>query len=303
MCYSVYTNSIICVKLLQLRICDGTQVEIRKIALIGILGVNMGKIIAIANQKGGVGKTTTSVNLSAALAEEGKRVLLIDLDPQGNTTSGLGVEKTLKRNVYDMLVNNADIRECMQKGIFKEMDLVPSTVDLAGAEIEMLDLPQHEFILKDQIAEVNDQYDFVIIDCPPSLNLLTVNALTTADSVLVPIQCEFYAMEGLTQLMYTIQLVQKKLNPELRLEGVVFTMYDSRTNLSQQVVESVKSYLKDKVYDTIIPRNVRLAEAPSHGMSIFEYDPHSTGADAYRKLAKEVEMFHVEHSEAEESNN
>lgn len=303
MCYSVYTNNIICVKRLQLRICDGTQAEIRKIALIGILGVNMGKIIAIANQKGGVGKTTTSVNLSAALAEEGKRVLLIDLDPQGNTTSGLGVEKTLKRNVYDMLVNNADIRECMQKGIFKEMDLVPSTVDLAGAEIEMLDLPQHEFILKDQIAEVNDQYDFVIIDCPPSLNLLTVNALTTADSVLVPIQCEFYAMEGLTQLMYTIQLVQKKLNPELRLEGVVFTMYDSRTNLSQQVVESVKSYLKDKVYDTIIPRNVRLAEAPSHGMSIFEYDPHSTGADAYRKLAKEVEMFHVEHSEAEESNN
>ena len=256
----------------------------------------MGRIIAIANQKGGVGKTTTSINLSAALADEGKRVLLVDLDPQGNSTSGLGVEKTLKRNVYDMLVNDTGIEACTQKGIFKAMDLVPSTVDLAGAEIEMLDLPKHEFILKKKISSVEDQYDYIIIDCPPSLNLLTVNALTTANSVLVPIQCEFYAMEGLTQLMYTIQLVQKKLNPELRLEGVVFTMYDSRTNLSQEVVDSVKSYLKEKVYDTIIPRNVRLAEAPSHGMSIFEYDPRSTGAEAYKKLAKEVEMFHVEHS-------
>lgn len=256
----------------------------------------MGKIIAVANQKGGVGKTTTSINLSAAFGDMGLRVLLVDLDPQGNTTSGLGVEKTPKRNVYDMLVNDRDINECIQKGVYKSLDVIPSTVDLAGAEIEMLDLPSHEFILKDKLSEVIEQYDYVMIDCPPSLNLLTVNALTAANSVLVPIQCEFYAMEGLTQLMYTIQLCQRKLNPSLEIEGVVFTMYDARTNLSQQVVDSVKQYLKEKVYETVIPRNVRLAEAPSHGMSIFEYDPRSTGAEAYRELAKEVRMFHVEHS-------
>lgn len=248
----------------------------------------MGRIIAIANQKGGVGKTTTSVNLSAALAEEGKRVLLVDLDPQGNTTSGLGIEKTLKKTVYDLLVNDASSSECIKRGVFKTLDVIPSTVDLAGAEIEMLDIERHEFILKKKLRSVENEYDFILIDCPPSLNLLTVNALTTASSVLVPIQCEFYAMEGLTQLMYTIQLVQKKLNPALNLEGIVFTMFDARTNLSQQVVDSVRQYLKDKVFDTVIPRNVRLAEAPSHGMSIFEYDPRSTGAEAYRKLAKEV---------------
>ncbi|MBQ6678890.1 MAG: ParA family protein [Lachnospiraceae bacterium] len=248
----------------------------------------MGRIIAIANQKGGVGKTTTAINLSAALAEKGKKVLLIDMDPQGNATSGLGVPKVREGNTYDMLVNNRPAEKCIQKDVCPGLDLIPSTVDLAGAEIEMLELERHEFILKKKLRRISGAYDFVLIDCPPSLNLLTVNALTTANSVLVPIQCEFYAMEGLTQLLYTVQLVQKKLNPGLEMEGVVFTMYDVRTNLSQQVVESVRQYLKEKVYDTIIPRNVRLAEAPSHGMSIMEYDPRSSGAEAYRKLADEV---------------
>ena len=248
----------------------------------------MGRIIAIANQKGGVGKTTTSVNLSAALTEKGKKVLLIDLDPQGNSTSGLGIDKNENNTIYHLLVEDIHADQCVRKHVWHGLDLIPSTVNLAGAEIEMLDIPRHEFILKQKLREIENNYDYIIIDCPPSLNLLTVNALTTANSVLVPIQCEFYAMEGLTQLMYTIQLVQKKLNPSLQMEGVVFTMYDVRTNLSQQVVDSVKQYLKDKVYDTIIPRNVRLAEAPSHGMPIMEYDSRSNGAEAYRKLADEV---------------
>jgi len=252
----------------------------------------MAKIIAIANQKGGVGKTTTAINLSAALAEAGKRTLLIDLDPQGNATSGLGVDKSKGSSVYDLLVNDSPIEDCIRSNVWESLDLISSTVDLAGAEIEMLDLPEHEFVLRNQMRQVEKNYDYILIDCPPSLNLLTVNALTTAGSVLVPIQCEFYAMEGLTQLMITIQLVQKKLNPSLAIEGVVFTMYDIRTNLSQQVVESVKQHLKDKVYNTIIPRNVRLAEAPSHGLPILEYDNRSTGAEAYRKLAAEV----IEHS-------
>ncbi|MBR3403978.1 MAG: ParA family protein [Firmicutes bacterium] len=251
----------------------------------------MGRIIAIANQKGGVGKTTTAINLSAALVEKGKKVLLIDLDPQGNSTSGLGIDKNEQNTIYHLLVEDLDIVTCIRKSVWKALDLIPSTVNLAGAEIEMLDIPRHEFILKTKIHDIENDYDYVIIDCPPSLNLLTVNALTTANSVLVPIQCEFYAMEGLTQLMYTIQLVQKKLNPSLRMEGVVFTMYDVRTNLSQQVVDSVKQYLKDKVYETIIPRNVRLAEAPSHGMPILEYDSRSTGAYAYRRLAEEVIQY------------
>ncbi len=252
----------------------------------------MGRIIAIANQKGGVGKTTTSINLSAALSEKGKSVLLLDLDPQGNSTSGLGVDKNEANTIYDLLVNDTPVENCIRKNVWRTMDMIPSTVNLAGAEIEMLDIPRHEFILKQQLMTIEPQYDFIIIDCPPSLNLLTVNALTTANSVLVPIQCEFYAMEGLTQLMYTIQLVQKKLNPSLQMEGVVFTMYDVRTNLSQQVVDSVKQYLRDKVYDTIIPRNVRLAEAPSHGMPIMEYESRSSGAEAYRKLADEVIRYH-----------
>lgn len=248
----------------------------------------MGRIIAIANQKGGVGKTTTAINLCAALDEKGKKVLLVDMDPQGNATSGLGVDKNQKHTVYDLLVDDVNAADCILKKVYGNLDLMPSTVDLAGAEIEMLDIERHEFILKKKLRKLEKEYDFILIDCPPSLNLLTVNALTTANYVLVPIQCEFYAMEGLTQLMYTIQLVQKKLNPGLEIEGVVFTMYDVRTNLSGQVVESVKQYLKDKVYKTIIPRNVRLAEAPSHGMPIIEYDPKSAGATAYRKLADEV---------------
>jgi len=251
----------------------------------------MGRIIAIANQKGGVGKTTTSINLSAALADKGKKVLLIDMDPQGNSTSGLGVQKGQPNTIYDLLVNNVTAKECIRKNVSGSVDLIPSTVDLAGAEIEMLDIDKHEFILKRKLRQIEDDYDYIVIDCPPSLNLLTVNALTTATSVLVPIQCEFYAMEGLTQLLYTIQLVQKKLNPSLRMEGVVFTMFDARTNLSQQVVDSVKEYLKEKVYNTIIPRNVRLAEAPSHGLSIFDYDSRSQGAEAYRQLAEEVLKF------------
>lgn len=254
----------------------------------------MGRIIAIANQKGGVGKTTTAINLAAALAEKGKKVLLIDMDPQGNSTSGLGVEKNGENTVYDLLVNEITAKDAIRVNAASSLDLIPSTVDLAGAEIEMLDIDRHEYILKEKIAEVAADYDYILIDCPPSLNLLTVNALTTAQSVLVPIQCEFYAMEGLTQLIYTIQLVQKKLNPDLKIEGVLFTMYDARTNLSQEVVDSVKQNLQERTYETLIPRNVRLAEAPSHGMSIFEYDPHSSGAEAYRKLAAEVEMFHVE---------
>ncbi len=257
-----------------------------------IIGLNeggvMGRIIAVANQKGGVGKTTTAINLSAALAEKGMRVLLADLDPQGNSTSGLGVDKSGDGNVYDLLINNYTVSRCLRKGVWMSLDLIPSTVDLAGAEIEMLDLDRHEFVLKRKLRSIAQDYDYILIDCPPSLNILTVNALTAANSVLIPIQCEFYAMEGLTQLMYTIRLVKKKLNPGLYIEGIACTMYDARTNFSQQVVDSVREYLKDQVYETIIPRNVRLAEAPSHGMPILEYDSRSAGAEAYRRLAAEI---------------
>lgn len=247
------------------------------------------KVIAIANQKGGVGKTTTSINLSACLAEAGKKVLTIDIDPQGNTTSGLGVErKDINNTVYEMLLEECTIEDCIIKNVIEKLDVVPSNVNLAGAEIDLIGIDNREFIMKKNVEKIKDKYDYIIIDCPPSLNMLTVNAMTTANTVLVPIQCEYYALEGLTQLMHTINLVKKKLNPELEIEGVVFTMYDARTNLSLQVVENVKNNLKQNIYKTIIPRNIRLAEAPSHGMPINLYDSKSTGAESYRNLAKEV---------------
>lgn len=249
----------------------------------------MGKVISIANQKGGVGKTTTTINLSACLAEAGKRVLVIDMDPQGNTTSGLGIEKDEAENtIYEVILRTVDIKDAIIKDIFDNLDIIPSNVNLAGAEIDLIDVDNREYILKDSLAEVKDNYDFIILDCPPSLSMLTVNAMTASNTVLVPIQCEYYALEGLTQLMHTINLVKKKLNKKLELEGVVFTMYDSRTNLSLQVVENVKDNLQEKIYKTIIPRNIRLAEAPSHGLPINIYDKRSTGAESYRNLAKEV---------------
>lgn len=249
----------------------------------------MGRTIAIANQKGGVGKTTTAINLAACLAEKGNSVLVIDIDPQGNTTSGLGInKKKLKETVYDMMLGECTLEECKAKSCMKNLYVLPSDVDLAGAEIELIGVDDREFILKKLIDPVRDQYDFIIIDCPPSLNMLTVNAMTTANTVLVPIQCEYYALEGLSQLMHTIDLVQKRLNPDLEMEGVVFTMYDARTNLSLQVVENVKKNLKQNIYKTIIPRNVRLAEAPSHGLPINLYDSKSAGAEGYRHLADEV---------------
>ena len=249
----------------------------------------MGRTIAIANQKGGVGKSTTAINLSACLAEMGKKVLAIDIDPQGNTTSGLGIEKDdVENTVYELLLGDSSIQECIIPLEFDNLSLIPSNVNLAGAEIELIDVEGKEYVLRNAVDEVREEYDFIIIDCPPSLNMLTINAMTTADSVLVPIQCEYYALEGLSQLMHTIDLVQDRLNASLEIEGVVFTMYDARTNLSIEVVESVKSSLNRTIYKTIIPRNVRLAEAPSHGMSINLYDSRSTGAESYRLLAEEV---------------
>lgn len=249
----------------------------------------MGRIIAVANQKGGVGKTTTAINLSACLAEREKKVLTIDMDPQGNTTSGLGVDKNECENtVYEMILGECTFEEAMIHTEFENLDLIPSNVNLAGAEIELLNNENREYVLRDEISKVRENYDFIIIDCPPSLNMLTVNAMTTASTVLVPIQCEYYALEGLTQLIYTINLIQERLNPSLRMEGVVFTMYDARTNLSLQVVENVKNNLDTTIYKTIIPRNVRLAEAPSHGKPINIYDSKSTGAESYRLLAEEV---------------
>lgn len=249
----------------------------------------MGRIIAVANQKGGVGKTTTAINLSACLAECGKKVLTIDTDPQGNTTSGLGVEKDeLDNTVYELMLDECTIKGCIVKTEIENLDLIPSNVNLAGAEIELLGINDKEYILKNAVDYIKDDYDFIIIDCPPSLNMLTVNAMTTANTVLVPIQCEYYALEGLSQLLHTIGLVQERLNPNLEMEGVVFTMYDARTNLSLQVVENVKKNLDTIIYKTIIPRSVRLAEAPSHGMPINLYDSKSAGAESYRMLAKEV---------------
>ena len=249
----------------------------------------MGRTIVIANQKGGVGKTTTAINLSASLAEAEKKVLVIDIDPQGNTTSGFGIEKDEQENtIYELLLGECEIEECMIVTEFDDLTIIPSNVNLAAAEIELVGIEEKEYILKKALDKVRDKYDFIIIDCPPSLSMLTINAMCAADTVLVPIQCEYYALEGLTQLIHTINLVKERLNPELEMEGVVFTMYDARTNLSLQVVEKVKNNLNQEIYKTIIPRNVRLAEAPSHGMPVNKYDSKSTGAESYRLLAEEV---------------
>lgn len=249
----------------------------------------MGRVIAIANQKGGVGKTTTSINLSSCIAAKGKKVLVVDIDPQGNTTSGYGIEKNdLDNTIYELMLGDCSIEDCIIKDVIENISILPSNVNLAAAEIELIGVDKKEYILKNEIDWVKDRYDYIIIDCPPSLSLLTVNAMTTADSVLVPIQCEYYALEGLSQLIHTVNLVKERLNPNLEMEGVVFTMYDSRTNLSAQVVENVKSHLNQKVYRTVIPRNIRLAEAPSYGQPINIYDPKSAGAESYLALAEEV---------------
>lgn len=249
----------------------------------------MGKTIAIVNQKGGVGKSTTAVNLGACMAEKGKSVLLIDIDPQGNATSGVGIDKSnLEHSVYDVLIGGVAIRSVIRETNIEQLSVLPANIDLAGAEIELVSMISRESRLTRIVEEIINDFDYIFFDCPPSLGLLTVNALTAANSIIVPIQCEYYALEGLGQLVKTIDLVQNNLNPDLKIEGVLLTMYDARTNLSQQVIEEVKKYFQEKVYNTIIPRNVRLSEAPSFGKPIILYDPNSKGAIAYRDLAKEV---------------
>ncbi len=247
----------------------------------------MSRIIAVSNQKGGVGKTTTSVNLAACVAEQGRNVLLIDTDPQGNATSGLGQNAKGRPSVYNVLLGESSAENAVIPTPFGPLSLLPSSIELAGAEIELVGMPARETLLRQALSSIRDRYDYIFIDCPPSLSLLTLNAMTAADSVLIPIQCEYYALEGVGQLMNTLQLVKKRLNPALEIEGVALTMLDGRTNLGLQVVQEVKKYFKDRVYGAIIPRNVRLSEAPSHGLPINVYDPRSTGADAYRRLAAE----------------
>lgn len=255
----------------------------------------MGYVIALANQKGGVGKTTTSVNLGACLADAGKKALLIDLDPQGNATSGLGIDKKdIDESVYDVLINDVDLKKVILHSSHQGLDIVPTTIALSGAEVELTNLMARETRLKDAFGDVKDEYDYILIDCPPSLGLLTINAFTACDSILIPVQSEYYALEGLSQLLNTIKLVRKHFNSALKIEGVLLTMYDKRTNLGQQVNAEVKKYFGDQVYETIIPRNVRLSEAPSHGQAIVDYDKRSTGAKVYQQLAKEVLARHGE---------
>ena len=249
----------------------------------------MSRIIAVANQKGGVGKTTTAINLSACLAEKSKKVLTLDMDPQGNTTSGLGVDKNqAESTVYELILDESELSECIYPSVMENLSVIPSNINLSGAEIELIGFENKEYLLKSKLDMIRSDYDYIIIDCPPSLNLLTINAMAAAESVIVPIQCEYYALEGLSQLIHTIDLIKERLNPKLEIEGVVFTMYDARTNLSLQVVENVKENLDKNIYKTIIPRNVRLAEAPSYEMPINMYDSRSAGAEAYRYLAEEV---------------
>ena len=248
----------------------------------------MGKIISVANQKGGVGKTTTTVNLSTILAKKGKKVLLIDTDPQGNATSGLGVSKDVELSVYDILIGDTEFDETLQETAIKNLKVCPSNISLAGAEVQLVSMMSREQRLKTKLDKIKDQYDYILIDCPPSLGLVTLNAFTASDSVLIPVQCEYFALEGLGQLLNTVNLVKKHLNKNLEIEGALLTMYDARTNLSNQVVKEVKKYFEDKVYKTVIPRNVRLSEAPSYGMPITIYDPRSKGAKAYEKFAKEL---------------
>ena len=258
----------------------------------------MGKVISVANQKGGVGKTTTTVNLGTILARKGKKVLLIDADPQGNATSGLGVEKEVEFSTYDLLVNDTQVQDVIQDTIIKNLKVCPSNINLAGAEVELVSMMSREQRLKEKLEEVKEIFDYILIDCPPSLGLITLNSFTASDSVLIPVQCEYFALEGLGQLINTINLVKKHLNKEIQIEGALLTMYDIRTNLSNQVVKEVKKYFDNKVYKTVIPRNVRLSEAPSYGMPITEYDPKSKGAKSYIKFAKEFMKINEDEKKA-----